>query len=92
MMSTAIRTDPLPMREFEIPVEIPTSITDFRGWIESPDPEQSLPILQAFVIEHREELTPGHITDTLCEAMVLLHSSNVQRFHCNSLVLAHNSK
>ena len=92
MMSTAIRTDPLPMREFEIPVEIPTPITDFRGWIESPDPEQSLPILQAFVLQHREERVPRNISDPLCQMMILHHPTNVQRFHCYGLVLAHDSK
>lgn len=65
VVRTTVRADPLSIREFQIPLEIPTPIADFRRRLEPPDLEKRLSVFPALVFQHREECTPRYITENL---------------------------
>ena len=68
---------------------MPTVKATFGGGIPLVDLDQVSPIPCCFVFELGHELTPTHVTDRFCKAVVLDHVLDSQALHANHLVFVY---
>ena len=65
----------------------PTATAGLRTWIECRNPDDSTSIPLSLILQHIEELRPGHAGDGFREMSVAEHSLDVEVFDANRLVL-----
>ena len=67
------------------------SATGLRRWVPLVNLDQGASVPLGFVFQLANELTPTHVTDGFCQAVVFEHILDGQTLHADDLVFAHHA-